>query len=310
VKSSNVNSIKGYICIIGAALMWASSGTAGKALFESGITPFELVQVRVTLSSLLMAVLFAVFSPALMKIRARDVPYFLLLGGIAMALVQITYFYAISKIHVGAAILLQYLAPIPIALFSIIFWKERLSFSKIGAIVLAFGGCYLVVGGYNVQFLHLNRLGIMSGLASAVCFASYSLLGERGMHRYDPWTVLFYAITFATLSWHIFYSPFHYMTAGYTWGQWGWMSYIAVFGTFIPFGLYFVGINYIRSTQASITATLEPISAGLMAFIILGEAMEWLQILGGVLVISAIVLLQLQREQNEMAPAEIRAKGA
>lgn len=303
-----MNAVKGYSCIIAAALMWASSGTAGKALFESGITPFELVQVRVTFSAVLMTALFAVFSPRIMKIRVRDIPYFLLLGGVAMALVQITYFYAISKIQVAAAILLQYLAPIPIALFSIIFWKERLTPLKTAAIVLAFGGCYLVVGGYNLQFLHMNRFGIMGGLASAVCFASYSLLGERGMHRYNPWTVLYYAITFAALSWHIAYPPFHYITAGYTWVQWGWMSYIAVIGTFLPFGLYFVGINYVRSTRASITATLEPISAGLIAFVVLGEVMELLQILGGVLVISAIVLLQLQQEQDEMAPAEIRAR--
>lgn len=303
-----MNAVKGYSCIIAAALMWASSGTAGKALFESGITPFELVQVRVTFSAVLMTALFAVFSPRIMKIRVRDIPYFLLLGGVAMALVQITYFYAISKIQVAAAILLQYLAPIPIALFSIIFWKEHLTPLKTAAIVLAFGGCYLVVGGYNLQFLHMNRFGIMGGLASAVCFASYSLLGERGMHRYNPWTVLYYAITFAALSWHIAYPPFHYITAGYTWVQWGWMSYIAVIGTFLPFGLYFVGINYVRSTRASITATLEPISAGLIAFVVLGEVMELLQILGGVLVISAIVLLQLQQEQDEMAPAEIRAR--
>ena len=302
-----MHATKGYMCIIAAALMWASSGTAGKALFETGITPFELVQVRVTFSAVLMAALLGIFSPRIMKIRARDIPYFLILGGVAMAMVQITYFYAISKIQVAAAILLQYLAPIPIALFSIIFWKERLTPLKMTAIVLAFGGCYLVVGGYNLQFLHMNRFGIMGGLASAVCFASYSLLGERGMHRYNPWTVLFYALTFATLSWHIAYPPFHYMTAGYTWAQWGWMSYIAVIGTFLPFGLYFVGINYVRSTRASITATLEPISAGLIAFIVLGETMELLQILGGILVISAIVLLQMQQEQDEMAPAEIRA---
>ena len=307
MKSPHMNATKGYICIIAAALMWASSGTAGKALFETGITPFELVQVRVTFSAVLMAALLGIFSPRIMKIRARDIPYFFILGGVAMAMVQITYFYAISKIQVAAAILLQYLAPIPIALFSIVFWKERLTPLKITAIVLAFGGCYLVVGGYNLQFLHMNRFGIMGGLASAVCFASYSLLGERGMHRYNPWTVLFYALTFAALSWHIAYPPFHYMTAGYTWVQWGWMSYIAVIGTLLPFGLYFVGINYVRSTRASITATLEPISAGLIAFIVLGETMELLQILGGILVISAIVLLQMQQEQDEMAPAEIRA---
>jgi drug/metabolite transporter (DMT)-like permease len=79
-------------------------------------------------------------------------------------------------------------------------------------------------------------------------------------------------------------------------------------GTAIPFGLYFVGINYIRSTRASITATLEPISAGFIAYLFLGEILEPLQILGGVLVIAAIVLLQLQTEQDELTPELIRAQ--
>ncbi len=81
-------------------------------------------------------------------------------------------------------------------------------------------------------------------------------------------------------------------------------------GTAIPFGLYFVGINYIRSTRASITATLEPISAGFIAYLFLGEILEPLQILGGVLVIAAIVLLQLQSEQDELTPELIRAQAS
>ena len=128
------------------------------------------------------------------------------------------------------------------------------------------------------------------------------------MHRYPPWTILFYAMTFSALACHIVYPPFHYMFAGFSWAQWGWILYIAVMGTILPFGLYFVGINYIRSTRASITATLEPISAGFFALLFLGETLEFLQIVGGILVIGAIVLLQVQQEQDEMAPERIRAK--
>ncbi|MBN2125630.1 MAG: EamA family transporter [Deltaproteobacteria bacterium] len=293
-----------------AAVMWASSGTAGKALFVGGMSPLELVQIRVTLSTVVMIVVFGIFSRDVLRIRVRDLGYFLLLGGVAMALVQITYFYAISKINVAAAILLQYLAPILVALFSISFWKERAGPAKISAIVLAFGGCYLVVGGYNLDLLQMNRLGILGGLAGAVCFAAYTLLGERGMHLYRPWTVLFYAIAFSTVSWHILFPPFHYLRAGFTPIQWGWILYISVVGTIMPFGLYFTGVNYIRSTRASITATLEPIVAGVLAFALLGEAMETLQILGGVLVIGAIVLLQVHQEQDDMTPALIRDRRA
>ena len=302
------NSLKGYLCAMIAAILWGSSGTAGKALFETGMTPFELVQIRLTLSTALMALAFGIVSRGLLRIRIKDIGYFLVFGGIAMAMVQGSYFYAISKIQVAAATLLQYLSPILVAIFCICFWKERLTAAKLAALVLSFGGCYLVVGGYDLQLLQTNILGILGGLGAAVSAAGYTLLGERGMHRYKPSTVLFYAMAFGCLTWHIIYPPFHYVVAGFSLYQWKWILYIAVMGTIIPFGLYFVGINYIRSTRAIITATLEPISAGFMAFFFLGEAMEPLQILGGMVVVGAIVLLQTQREHDEMAPELIRAR--
>jgi len=289
-------------------MMWASSGTAGKALFEGGLKPLDLVQIRVTLSSLLLFLFLAIFSRASLRIKLRDLGYFLLLGGVFMALVQGTYFYTISKIQVAAAILIQYLAPILVAVYAMLFWKERPTFFKIMALCLAFGGCYLVVGGYSLDLLRMNYLGIMGGIASAICFAGYSLLGERGMHRYKPWTVLFYALAFSIPTWHILDPPFQYLRMTFSPVQWAWMSYIAVVGTILPFGLFFVGVNYIRATRASITATLEPICAGFFAFFFLGEKLQPLQITGGVMVIAAIVLLQIQQEQDEMAPAMIRAK--
>jgi drug/metabolite transporter (DMT)-like permease len=85
-----------------------------------------------------------------------------------------------------------------------------------------------------------------------------------------------------------------------------WIIYISVVGTILPYGLFFMGVNYIRATRASITATLEPIGAGFIAFFVLGEKMATLQISGGLLVITAIILLQLQQEQDELAPARIR----
>ncbi len=176
------------------------------------------------------------------------------------------------------------------------------------SVLISLLGCYLVVGGYDVDLLRMNWAGIVSALCSAVCFAAYTLLGEKGMHRYTPWTVLFYAFFFATLSWHIFYPPFHYLHAGFSLGQWGWMLYISVIGTVIPFALFFIGVNYIRSTCATITATLEPISAGFLAYFFLGEALEPLQVAGGAMVVCAIILLQIKREHDKLAPVQIRAR--
>jgi drug/metabolite transporter (DMT)-like permease len=303
------HSMKGYLCVAAAAVMWASSGTAGKALFTGGVTPFELVQVRVTVSAVLLTLVFGIWFRPLFKIRPRDLWYFFLLGGVVMALGQVTYFYAISKIQVAAAIFLEYLAPIMVAFFSICFWKERLTPGKILALLLSLGGCYLVVGGYSLHLLKMNQLGILAGLSSALCFAVYTLVGERGMHRYSPWTVLFYAFLFATVTWHTLYPPFQYIRAGFTAAQWGWILYISIVGTVLPFGLFFVGVNYVRSTRASITATLEPISAGLFAYLFIGESLQPLQMAGGAMVVAAIVVLQLKRERDELCPANIRRAG-
>ncbi len=135
----------------------------------------------------------------------------------------------------------------------------------------------------------------------------YTLLGEQGMHRYSPWTVLFHAMVFAAVTWHVIYPPFHYLRAGFSPAQWGWIIYISVMGTILPFGLFFLGVNHIRSTRASITATVEPITAGLLAFFLLGEKLEMPQILGGTMVIGAIVVLQIWQEQDRMTPELIRA---
>ena len=68
------------------------------------------------------------------------------------------------------------------------------------------------------------------------------------------------------------------------------------------------GINLIRSTRASIAATLEPIGAGILSYIFLHEYMQWPQILGGVLVIAAVIYLQLTQEHDEQAPNLLREK--
>jgi drug/metabolite transporter (DMT)-like permease len=301
--------VKGYASVAVAALLWASCGTMGKYLFAGGMTPFELVQLRLGIASVGLAIYLAVFDRSMLRIRLVDLPHFVLLGGAAMALTQFTYFFAISKIQVAAAILLQYMAPIIVAAYSVCFWGERFTLRKVTALILAIGGCYLVVGGYNVKLLEMNRLGILSGLASAVCFAAYALLGEMQMHRYRPLTVVFYAFVFASLSVHLISPPFHFLNLEYTVAQTGAIMYVGVFGTIFPFVLYYVGINYIRSTRAVITATLEPIAAGIMAFAFLGESPALLQIVGGLLVISGIVTLQLDTGKDELAPEVVRRHG-
>jgi drug/metabolite transporter (DMT)-like permease len=103
---------------------------------------------------------------------------------------------------------------------------------------------------------------------------------------------------FAALEWNVLHPPLEALLHKYSSVQWGWIFFIGFFGTIFPFGLYFEGIKRIRPTHASITATLEPISAGVIASIFLGEVMAFLQMIGGLMVMMSIVILQLNRPDN------------
>lgn len=306
---------RGYLCVAAAALMWAVSGSSAKYLFEHGMTPFHLVQLRLTIGIGLLFLWLLLFKRSLLRVARGDILYFAVLGITGMAMVQFTYLLTISKIKVAAAILLQYLAPVLIALHAVLFARETLTRATILAAGAATVGCYLVVGGYNLDLLSLNREGVLYGILAAMAFAWYSIYGERGMHRYHPWTVLLYAVGFAALFWnaaHFFWEsapgPLEAFSGAYSPLEWGLVSYIAVFGTIVPFGLYFDGISLIRSTRASITATLEPILAGIVSYLFLHEVLEPLQVLGGFLVIAAVILLQLRSEYDSGTPALIRER--
>ena len=290
-----------------AAVLWGISGTAAKYLFHQGIDALQLVQLRVTLASVCLLIWLAVSNRALLRIDRRDILYFAILGAGAIAAVQFTYLYAISKIQVAAAILLQYLGPGFIAIFAVVVQGDRLKVPTLIALLSALVGCYLVVGAYNIDMLQMNLAGVISGILSAIAFAWYSLQAEYVMRRYSPWTVLCYAHFFAAVAWNVYYPPLEGFVQPRPFVVWGWIVYIAVMGTVAPFGFYLAGVNLIRSTRASITATLEPISAGVFAFVFLAEHMAPLQILGGLLVIGAVILLQLKQEYDELAPARLRA---
>jgi drug/metabolite transporter (DMT)-like permease len=289
---------RGYLYVALAAVLFAISGTSSKFLFNGGITPYQLIQLRTTLAFTGLLIWLYLRHSALLKISITDLPYFMALGVFGIGAAQFLYLFAISKINVAAAILLHYTGPVFVALYVVFVQRQKIGRLSVLAILGTLVGCFLVVGAYNLQLVALNRLGIASGMLAAVAFAIYSVLSEYGMRKYTPWTVLLYGMLFAALMWNVLHPPLEAMLHRYSAVQWGWIVFIGICGTVLPFGLYFEGIKRIQPTHASITATLEPISAGAVASIFLGEVMLPLQIIGGLIVIASIILLQMNKTDN------------
>jgi drug/metabolite transporter (DMT)-like permease len=290
----------GYLFVITAALLWAISGTASKFIFASGISPIELVQFRAAGSAVLLALVLGVRKPSLLKIAPKNIGYFALLG-VLLAVTQFTYLFAISKTLVAVAILLQYQAPLVVALYTFFVLREKLATTTVIAMFFSLFGCYLVVGAYSLNILSMSKAGIISGLCSAVTFALYTVKSESGMRRHSPWTVLFYAFTVAAIILNIVYPPFHALNHSHALVTWWWIFFVTLFGTILPFASYNLGIQRIRPPHASVTATLEPIAAAIISYIFLGEILELWQIIGAILVIIAIIILQqkpLEKDVN------------
>lgn len=285
----------GYLYVCLASVLFAISGTSSKFLFNTGITPTQLIQMRTTLAwAGLMGWLCLRHSERL-KISLRDLPYFFLLGVFGLGSAQFFYLFAISRISVAAAILLHYTGPVFVALYVVLIQRQKIGFISILSIFGTLTGCFFVVGAYNPQLLVLNRLGIISGLLAAVSFAVYSISSDYGMRKYSPYTVLLYGLLFAMLMWNLLHPPLEAFMHRYLPVQWGWILFIGIVGTIIPFGLYFHGIKLIRPAHASITAVLEPVSASVFAAVFLSELMAPMQVSGGLLVIVSIVMLQLDK---------------
>jgi drug/metabolite transporter (DMT)-like permease len=303
--------MRGYLYIVVGATLWGLSSVVAKSLFNIGLPPAELVLIRLTLATLALALVLFFFDRRRMIISLNDLPYFIILGFVGVAGMQFTYYYTISKIHVGPAILIQYLFPVWVTIYAFFFQKEPFHKGKVASLFLAVLSCYLVVGGYQIDLLRLNLIGIASGIVSSLFNAFYTLYGEKGLKKYHPWTLILYGFGFGAVFYWILISPMKVIAEGYSFKIWMAFLYIAIFSTLIPFGLYFKGIERIRATRASIAATWEPVVACITAYFVLGEVLLPLQVLGGIGVIAAIVLLQIARERAAPpAPIEIRQSSA
>ncbi len=288
--------LRGYAFILGATVFWGVSATVAKFLFTKHIDTLVLVQMRMSISCLLLVVYAAIFKRNILSVRARDLPRLAVLGLIGGAGSNFTYYFTIQQTNVATAILLQYLAPLFVLLYSAMTKEEHVTAGKVAAGFVSLIGCYFAIVGTQFSLLSINHLGLLSGLASAFCWGFANVWLRRLVQMYNVWTCLVYAFIFATLFWLVINPPWVIAAAGYSAETWRIFFLFAIISILVPHSLYFGGIRYLTASRAIITATFEPIVAIGSAFIALGESLSAVQIGGAVLVLVAIGILQLRQE--------------
>ncbi len=299
---------RGYLLVVTTATLWGFSGTLGKFLMQGAVTPVTLVLARSLITAVVLFAYLALRHPATLRL-SRSTAIWVVAFGVALAVTQVFFFSAIERLNVAAAILLEYLAPALVVITAWLLQGKSISRVTIVSLITVLMGCALVVKAYDLEALSLSAAGVLFGLGAAAAFATYILIGEHlqqlGM---SVSTSLFYGFSLTTILLLILQPPWKIAPETFIPSNLALLAIVGLLGTLIPFATFFAALRYIDASRATIVATLEPMVAGVLAFLWFGEILAWPQLLGGALVVGAIIGLQRERPPEEVVvPPELMA---
>ncbi|MFQ5966661.1 MAG: DMT family transporter [Acidimicrobiia bacterium] len=283
-RDPDARAARGVVLSLLAASLWGVSGAIAAGAFSS-VSPFRVSQGRFVVAALVL-VPYAVWRGARVP-QGEATP--LLVFGINMALVTGAFYTSIDRLGVGPGATIQFLGPI-----LVLFWmkyrqKRRVSDVVWVAAVLALIGTAFLTQAWDSA--SLDMLGLLAGLAAAVLFASYLLIGEALSHRVGPMTAVTGGVVVAAAFW-LLAVPFWQQTYALSADVWAALLWVGIAGTALPFLAELAALRYVASGVVGVIATVEPVIAAIAAWVLLEQILEPIQIIGGLLVIAAVASVQ------------------
>lgn len=285
---------RGYLLVILAAMLWSTIGLLVRALHDTyGLPALTIAFLRAGVGALVALVALALARRADLRVASRDWGFFVLFGAVGISAFYWLYAQAIIQTSVTMAVVLLYTAPAFVTLIAWRVWSEPLDARKVGALVLAFGGCALVARAYDPAQLRLNGLGVLFGLGAGFTYALFTVFGKRAIQHYSAWTTLTYQLVFGALFLLPLQNPAAFAPLIEFPQTWLYLLALVLGPTLGAIGFFTAGLRYIPASNASILATLEPVLASALAFVLLGERLEVGQIIGAAMVIGGAIFLHL-----------------
>lgn len=294
----------GTLLCVGSAAGFGAMAVFGKLAYDGGATVGTLLAVRFVLAAALFwALVFAGgHAGEIRKLAGRDVAIALALGACGYAAQAGCFFAALDRIDASLLSLLLYTFPAIVAVAAIALGRERADGRRLAALGLASGGLVLVLA--SARAGALDPLGAALALSAACVYSVYILVSEGVAGRIRPTLLSALVCSGAAVS----------LTAGsallgdlrpgeVTAAGWGWLAGIAVISTVAAVSLFFAGLKRVGPTTASILSTVEPVVTVLLAFLVFGELLGTLQLVGGAFVIAAVLILASYRPREALARA-------
>jgi drug/metabolite transporter (DMT)-like permease len=297
------------LLLILSALMFASNGIASKLLLDGHITAWRLAQIRALSACAILAIYLWRKAPQTFRIKRSEILPLVAYGIIGIAMVQALYFVSISRMHVSIALLIEFTAPVWIVVYLRVVKRKHVPNQMWLALVLALTGLALIAQVWDG--LTLDGIGVIAGFGASFALAFCFLCGESLTGIRDNKSIMMWGFFFAGFAWclvlPIWSFPIDVFTAqiplagtleGNTTPGWVLILYVVLIGTIFPYLCVMAGLKNLKASTTSTFGLLEPIFAGIVAWIWFTEAWTVIQLIGGVVVIAGIYMADQARSKT------------
>ena len=298
----------GITAVSFAALLFGLNASTVKTILGTGISPEQLVLFRTTFTALISGIVLLLTNRKAFKITTKEIPMMVLYGICGIALMQWSYSNAVSLLPISVALLIEYTAIAIVPVISFFLFKEKIKARLWLGIALVLVGLAVVS---NIWDSNLNPVGIAWAFMAAGCVSLYFIIGEHTQRKRDAMSTLFYTFFVAAIFWLIinlanpkdFIDANQMMSlsgnlASIDWPIWVSLLWLGIMGSFLPMLLDYIALGNLSATAVGVIATAETVFASLFAWIWLKEDMSMLEVFGGLIVITGIVLAETSRGQT------------
>lgn len=310
-----MNQRKGLIALFVAALAFSVNGIVSKLVLEAGLSPWRLAEVRSTGAFAFFLIYLLIFKRSALRFDLKALPEMLVYGIVGYAGVQFFYFVAILRMPVSVGLIIEFTAPIWIALWIRFVRKEQVAATMWWAVGLAFCGLLLIAQVW--RGLTFDGIGLIAAFLDAFALTAYFLLGEKWSKRAATETLMLYGFGISMLFWWLTLPLWSYPTeifakeidlrgqaAGTITSGWVLILFVIVVGTIIPYTANLIGITKTNASSAAIIGMMEPVFAGIFAWIWLSETFNAIQLIGAAAVILGIYIATKVRSTTQQIVPE------
>lgn len=308
----------GYALVLSAAALFIVNAGVSRSTIRAGVDPQTLTTIRASGSVPIFAVWALLWDRgALHPPRGRMIGWLVVMGVVGVALLQWTYFVAIDRLPIGIALLLEYTAPVLVALWARFVAREPVSARLWPALGLSLVGLAVVARVWSG--LAFDGPGVVAGFGAAACFAVYYLVGDHGIADRDPLHVILWAFLVAAVFLNVVW-PVTRLDADVATGSaslggslegvsvpgWSLLLWVVVLGTVAPFALTLFAMRHLPPTVVVVVSMVEPVGVTALGWAWFDETLGLVQLAGGAAVVAGIVLAQSARRARATDPRSPR----